>query len=121
MESQRRANAASARPPRTPSAYGFAAPRSFSSFLRPLFSMVAHCVRLYPMPQPWMASATVGYGSVSGLQRSCLLSTYSSYPLEFLGDDNYLEYEKGDRRHSRDLYACRRINGCGTRQSLEAC
>ena len=21
---------------------------------------VAHCVRLYPMPQPWIASATVG-------------------------------------------------------------
>ena len=59
---RRRATAASARPPRTPITYGFAAPRRFSSFLRPLFSMVAHCVRLYPMPQPWMASATVGYG-----------------------------------------------------------
>ena len=32
-------------------------PRSFSSFLRPLLSTVAHCVRLYPMPQPWIASA----------------------------------------------------------------
>ena len=57
---QRRANAASARPPRTPRAYGFTAPRSFSSFLRVLLSTVAHCVRLYPMPQPWIASATVG-------------------------------------------------------------
>ena len=57
---RRRATEASARPPRTPRAYGFAAPRSFSSFLRPLVSTVAHCVRLYPMPQPWIASATVG-------------------------------------------------------------
>ena len=39
---RRRANAASARPPRTPRAYGFTAPRSFSSFLRPLVPTVAH-------------------------------------------------------------------------------
>ena len=39
---QRRANAASARPPRTPRAYGFTASNNFSSFLRPLVSTVAH-------------------------------------------------------------------------------
>ena len=59
---RRRAKADTRKPAAIPITYGFAAPRSFSSFLRPLLSTVAHCVRLYPMPQPRIASATVGYG-----------------------------------------------------------
>ena len=79
---QRRANAASASPPRTPRAYGFTAFNNFSSFLRPLLSIVAHCVRLYPMPQPWMASATVGYGWIvmpkAPRPMRCWMATVSS-------------------------------------------
>ena len=97
---RRRATAASARPPRTPRAYGFTAPRSFSSFLRPLFSIVAHCVRLYPMPQPWMASATVNAEIFGFLE-------LTQARLEFLDRIIIWSMRSTVVGAERDLYACR--------------